>query len=84
MSCEIDHEAATYPTAHMSMTQQEARMLHTAVASTTFPSHSAMHHTATRAEPKLPVPDAEGVPMMAESLGQTETLLRGTAPPRPA
>ena len=29
MSCEIDHEAATHPTAHMQMTQQEARMPHT-------------------------------------------------------
>ena len=32
MSCEIDHEAATHPTAHMQMTQQEARMPHTASA----------------------------------------------------
>ena len=31
MSCEIDHEAATHPTAHMQMTQQEARMPHTAL-----------------------------------------------------
>ena len=44
----------------------------------------AWHGTAARAEPKLPVPDAEGVPVMAESLGQTKKWLQGTAPPTPA
>ena len=81
MSCKIDHKAATHPTAHMQMTQQEARMPHTAVASTTPPSHSAECQTAARAEPKLPVHEAAAVPwQMAESLGQTETWLRGTVP----
>ena len=84
MSCEIDHEAATHPTAHMQMTQQEARMPHTAVTSTRLPSHTAECHTAARAEPKLPAPDAEGVPMMVESLGQTKKWLQGTVPLTPA
>ena len=73
-----------HPTAHMQMTQQEAGMPHTAVASTTLPSHSVECHTAARAEPKLPVPDAEGVPMMVESLGQAGKWLRGTVPLKPA
>ena len=84
MSCEIDHEAATHPTGHMQMTQQEARMPHTAVTSARLPSHTAECHTAARAEPKLPAPDAEGVPMMVESLGQTENGLQGTVPLTPA
>ena len=35
-------------------------------------SHTVECHTAARGEPKLPVRDAEGVPTMAECLGQTE------------
>ena len=66
---------ATHPTAHLQMTQQEARMPATAVASTTLPSHTAECHTAARAEPKLPVLDAEGVPEMAGNLCQTEKWL---------
>ena len=84
MPCEIDCEAVTHRTAHMQMTQQEAGMPHTAVASTTLPSHSVECHTAARAEPKLHVPDAEGAPMMAEILGQTGKRLRGTVPLKPA
>ena len=80
----LDHEAATHPTAHMQMTQQEARMPHTAVTSTRLPSHTAECHTAARVEPKPPAPDAEGVPMMVESLGQTEKWLQGTVPLTPA
>ena len=56
-------------------------MPHTAGASTTFPSHTTEYHTAARAEPKLPVPGAEGIaPTMAKSLGQTWECLQGTAP----
>ena len=65
------HEAATHPTAHIQMTQQEARMTHIAVASATRPSHIAECDTATRAEPNT-VPHTEGVPVMAGSLGHTE------------
>ena len=68
----------------MQMTQQEARMRHIAATSTTLPSHPAQCRTAASAKPILPVPNAEGVPMPAESLGQTETWLRGTAPLTPA
>ena len=71
-------------TPHMQMTQQEARMPHTAVTSTRLPSHTAECHTAARAEPKLPAPDAEGVPMLVESLGQTKKWLQGTVPLTPA
>ena len=71
MSCEVGHAAA-----HIQMTQQEARMPHTAVASATRPSHTAECHTAARAEPKLPVPDAEGVPVMAESLAWPDWHVR--------